>query len=226
MAERLLQLSQARVRVADRALVHDVSVTIHAGERVAILGPNGAGKTTLLRAMHGLTPLSAGRLHSVPTAQQAMVFQRPTLLRTTALENVLFVLRAHGRVRDVPLATQALQACGLAAKAQQQARTLSGGEQQRLALACVWALRSRLLFADEPTANLDRHALHEVEAILSKLHAEGTTLVMVTHSFGQAKRLSDRVLFMSDGRLLEDVPTATFFSAPRTAEAVRFLQGD
>ncbi len=115
---------------------------------------------------------------------------------------------------------------GLSHAAHQPARVLSGGEQQRLALARAWALGPEVLFLDEPTANLDPGATREVETIIGQIHASGTKIVMTTHNLGQARRLGDEILFISGGRLVERAPVERFFAHPATAEAAAFIRGE
>jgi tungstate transport system ATP-binding protein len=157
-----------------------------------------------------------------------MVFQRPVMLRRSALANVVYALRLAGRSRREARrhAQAALDHGGLAALAERQARTLSGGEQQRLALARAWALEPEVLFLDEPTANLDPGATREIEAIIQSIHDSGTKIVLVTHNLGQAQRLGDEVLFLDRGRLVERASVERFFRQPATAEAAAFLQGE
>jgi tungstate transport system ATP-binding protein len=114
----------------------------------------------------------------------------------------------------------------MAALADRPARVLSGGEQQRLALARAWALRPEVLFLDEPTANLDPSATREVEAIIAAIHEAGTKVVMTTHNLGQARRLGDEVLFIHQGRLAERAPIGEFFKQPASAEAQAFIKGE
>ena len=120
----------------------------------------------------------------------------------------------------------ALESVGLAHLAERSARVLSGGEQQRLALARAWALRPEVLFLDEPTASLDPGASAEVERIIQAIHDAGTKIVMCTHNLGQARRLGDEILFLHQGRLVERAPAARFFTLPATAEAGAFIQGE
>ncbi len=227
MAE-LLTLDNASAVVAGKTLLSAVSLSVHAGERLCVLGANGAGKSTLLRLAHGLLPLATGAKRSVPASEQAMLFQRPPLLKRSAADNVRFVLAARG----VPIAEQdarthdALTACGLSAFTHRYARSLSGGEQQRLALACAWALRPRLLFADEPTASLDLNAIHAVEEVLLALHAQGTAIVMTTHNLAQAKRLALRICFLHQGQLSDDVGARAFFAGEQSAHARQFFEGE
>ncbi len=224
----LLTLQNASVTIQGKALVEAISLRVGSGEFVCMLGANGAGKSTLLRLAHGLIAPTHGACARVPIAEQAMLFQRPALLKRSAEENVRFSLAA----RDVPYAEQvartdeALAACGLSALATRYARSLSGGEQQRLALACAWALRPRVLFADEPTASLDLNAVHAVEAVLRALHAQGTTIVMTTHSLAQAKRLAQRIVFLHQGRVTDDASAALFFAGERSPSASHFFEGE
>jgi tungstate transport system ATP-binding protein len=157
-----------------------------------------------------------------------MVFQRPVMLRRAARANVTYGLKLAGvpkterdeRARDV------LDAVGLKSVADRPARVLSGGEQQKLALARAWALDPEVLFLDEPTANLDPGATREVERIVDQIHASGTKIVMTTHNLGQARRLADEVLFMSAGRLADHAPVERFFAQPSTGEAAAFIKGE
>lgn len=224
-----LQLAGVHFAMGEVHILSDVSVALHAKTRTIVLGPNGAGKSVLLRLMHGLLTPSAGAVHwARADAQraQAMVFQRPVMLRLSALENITFALRVAGRGNARALALQALTRVGLAALADRPARLCSGGEQQRIALARAWALNPEVLFLDEPTASLDPAAAKAVEDVIGAMHASGTTLVMTTHDLGQARRLADRVLFLHQGKLLEDAPAATFFTQPRTPEATAFVKGE
>ena len=214
-------------------ILSDVRLTLSPGAPTIILGPNGAGKSVLLRLMHGLLAPTEGEIawagRGGDTARrQAMVFQRPVLLRRSALANVLYPLRLAGlpaRERE-ERAAQALGLVGLAALAARPARRLSGGEQQRLALARAAAMNPEVLFLDEPCASLDPGATRAVEAIVAQLAARGTKIVMTTHDLGQARRLAGDVVFLHAGRVREHTPAAAFFAGPATAEASAFLRGD
>jgi tungstate transport system ATP-binding protein len=199
-----------------------------------ILGPNGSGKSVLMRLCHGLLAPTVGRIVWRGTTDtqrprsQAMVFQRPVMLRRSAIGNVTYGLALAGvsrRERD-RRAREFLEAVGLSSVAGRPARVLSGGEQQRLALARAWALAPEVLFLDEPTANLDPGAAREVERIVDQIHSSGTKIVMTTHNLGQARRLADEILFMSGGRVLDHAPVERFFAAPATAEAAAFIKGE
>jgi len=217
-----------------RAVVDRVSATLEAGSRTVILGANGAGKSVLMRLCHGMLAPSSGRLrwHRTEAAgaprRQAMVFQRAVLLRRSTVANVVLALRINGvpRRERQAVAMQALARVGLGALADRPARVLSGGEQQRLALARAWALAPEVLFLDEPTANLDPGATREVETVIQAIHEAGTKIVLITHNLGQARRLADEILYMDRGRLAERAPVERFFAQPATAEAAAFLQGE
>ncbi len=212
------------------AILSDVGLTIAAGPPSVIIGPNGAGKSVLLRLLHGLLVPSAGRLAWSAEARrrQAMVFQRPVLLRRSVLANAVYPLRLAGipAAEREPRARAALEMVGLAALADRPARRLSGGEQQRLALARAAALGPEVLFLDEPCASLDPAATRAVEEIVATLAARGTKIVMTTHDLGQARRLAGEVLFLHRGRLREQSPAAAFFAGPATPEAAAFLRGE
>jgi tungstate transport system ATP-binding protein len=157
-----------------------------------------------------------------------MVFQRPVMLRRSALANVVYGLRLAGKSRreSEQRAMDVLEVVGLERQASRPARVLSGGEQQRLALARAWALGPDVLFLDEPTANLDPASTHDIEGIVNAIHASGTKIIMTTHNLGQARRLGDEILFISNGRLMEHTPIDRFFREPATTEAAAFIKGE
>ncbi|WID98509.1 ATP-binding cassette domain-containing protein [Bosea vestrisii] len=216
-----------------KLLVEPNSFTIPAGGLTVLLGPNGAGKSLTLRLCHGLLAPSRGAVRWAAGAdgrakRHAMVFQKPIMLRRSVEANITHALAAAGSngAERKARAAQALQHFGLAERASQPARLLSGGEQQRLAIARAWALRPELLFLDEPTSQLDPAATRQIEELLSGLVAEGITVMMSTHDLGQARRLADRVLFLHRGRLIEDTRARDFFAGPQSAEARAFLAGE
>ena len=234
----LVQLRQVSVQLGAVRALHQVSCAIAPGERVALIGPNGSGKSTLLRTLHGLLPPAAGEVWRDPARPQAMLFQRPHLLRTTALNNValgLWLDRTQGLswAQARARALLALERVGLQAVAQQGGRQLSGGQQQRLALARAWARRPEVLLLDEPTASLDPHAKREVEALITEFAQGGAqplTLVWASHNLGQVKRIATRVLCLEGGHLLADLPVDDFFNAEVLSrvspEAHAFVQGE
>jgi tungstate transport system ATP-binding protein len=227
-----ISLDGVGVRRGAATLLRGVDLVVAARTRTLVIGPNGSGKSTLMRVLHGLVAPTEGRIDwgglAAPPRGQAMVFQRPILLRRSAARNIDYALR----IAELPRAERlrridgALAATGLAAIAAQSARTLSGGEQQRLAIARAWALAPEVLFLDEPTASLDPAASRAIEALVRDIHAGGTTIVMSTHNLAQARRLGERIVFLHEGRMTECTDAAEFFRAPRSPEAAAFLEGE
>jgi len=202
---------------AVRAL-SEVTLTIHSGEQVALVGANGCGKSTLLRLLHGLALPTSGRLLCDPALRQAMLFQKPHLLRLSVLRNValgLWLCGAEWRQAKMA-ALAALARVGLAELAGRNARQLSGGQMQRVAMARVWALQPQVLLLDEPTASLDPHAKREVEALIEEFASQPdeVTLIFASHNLGQVKRLASRVIYLEHGRVLADLPVEDFFGGP------------
>jgi tungstate transport system ATP-binding protein len=229
-----LVLERVSFEAGGQRLIDDLSLTLDATTRTVVLGPNGAGKSLLLRLCHGLIRPTAGRIRwacADPARlrrQQAFVFQRPVLLRRSAAANVAYALAVAG----VPHAVRrrrvkaALEQVGLAPLAERPARVLSGGEQQRLALARAWALAPKVLFLDEPTANLDPAATRAIEAVIAAMAEDGVKIVMTTHDLGQARRHADEIVFLHQGRLIERADAARFFARPGTPEARAFVAGE
>jgi tungstate transport system ATP-binding protein len=157
-----------------------------------------------------------------------MVFQRPVMLRRSARANVDYALAIRGVRGDARRhrSDEALRRVGLASLAHRPARVMSGGEQQRLALARAWALEPRVLFLDEPTASLDPAAAAEVERVMGDIHAAGTAIVFTTHHLGLARRAADEVVFVHGGRVMEHDSADRFFREPSTEEARQYLRGE
>jgi tungstate transport system ATP-binding protein len=207
-------------------IIRPLSIEIGAGPSTIILGANGAGKSVLMRLMHGLISPSAGTISWRSAGRQAMVFQRPVMLRRSALDNVRYALHLAGAADAERVAREALKEVGLSQVADQPARVLSGGEQQRLALARAWALHPEVLFLDEPTASLDPTATREIEAVIRAFDGAGTKIIMATHNLGQARRLGDEVIYLHQGRVLERASADRFFAEPATPEAAAFIKGE
>lgn len=224
----LLKLRGVSVTAGDKALLSSIDLEVRAGESIVVLGANGAGKTTLLKLCNGILAPSLGAVEAPPSVEQALIFQRPALLARSVLDNVRFVLAVRGIAEPArsEQAHAALVACNLDGIASRQARLLSGGEQQRLALARAWACKPKLLLADEPTANLAPAAARDLEQLVRALQAEATTLVLATHNVAQAKRLADRIVFLEEGRIVEDRPASEFFVSPQSAAARSYLEGE
>jgi tungstate transport system ATP-binding protein len=220
--------------VAGRRLVEVEGLSLQAGNATVVMGPNGAGKSLLLRLLHGLIAPTAGRIlwNGKPTSpairrRQAMVFQDPILLRRSVAANVDYALKAQGIARPARRrrVEAALDQGDLLHLAGQPARTLSGGEQQRLALVRALAVRPDILFLDEPTSSLDPASTQAIETLIAKAAEAGTKIVMVTHEPGQARRLAAEVVFMHRGRILEQTAAEIFFERPGSEAARRFLAG-
>jgi tungstate transport system ATP-binding protein len=221
-APSVFELDQVGVRYGSTWALQSVSLSIRAGERVALVGPNGSGKTTLLRVLNGLIAPSAGAVRRPATTRQALLFQRPYMLRTSAQNNVALGVWLRGaRWRGAcRLANDALARVGLAALAQRSARTLSVGQQQRLALARAWVLAPEVLLLDEPTASMDPEARHEVEALLGEFASgQPQTLVFSSHTIGLVSRLASRVICLRDGRIRADLPVQEFLSGATSGES-------
>ena len=212
-------------------ILHGIDLILEGGPPSFILGPNGAGKSVLLRLLHGLLEPTGGSVTwALPPAhsrrRHAMVFQRPVLLRRSVMANALYPLRLADAPRPERRATEALERVGQLAMANRPARRLSGGEQQRLALARAWALAPEVLFLDEPTASLDPAATRQVEEIVAAIAAGGTKVVMTTHDLAQARRLAGDVVLLLGGHVHLHLDAASFFDAPPTRDAAAFLRGD
>ncbi|MCE1190556.1 MAG: ATP-binding cassette domain-containing protein [Acidovorax sp.] len=231
-----VDLQQVSVRYGAVRALDQITLRIAAGERVALVGANGSGKSTLLRVLHGLADATGGGFQCQSALGQAMLFQRPHMLRTSAQNNVALALWLRGtRWREARArALAALARVGLAGIAAQNARTLSGGQQQRVALARAWALQPDVLLLDEPTASLDPHAKREVEALMADFAAghgargpaHPVTMVFSSHNLGQVKRLASRVIYLEHGRLVADLPVHDFFNGPLPEAARLFVKGE
>lgn len=229
-----LALEDIRFEADGRVLLKTLNARFESGGRSCIIGPNGAGKSLTLRIAHGLLEPTAGRVvwnggDARSCARgQAMVFERPVLLRRSARANVEYALHQRGFTGDEGRrkAEAALERTGLMDLAERNARVLSSGEQQRLALARAWAVEPQVLFLDEPTAALDPSATRAVEQIIQAIAEAGTKIIMTTHDMAQAQRLADEILFFNQGALVERAPTQQFFEAPASDEARAFVRGE
>lgn len=228
-----VELEDVSVLAGPVALVDGVTMRLTPGAPTVLIGPNGAGKTTLLRIVMGLIAPSrgrvtwAGREHVAPD-RRAIVFQRPAMLRRSAAGNIRYALAAAAapRAKRTERITELLALVGLSGLERRPARRLSGGEQQRLALARALAREPDLLLLDEPTASLDPAATKAIEDIVSAVAARGVKVVMSSHDLGQARRVGGDVALLHRGRLIEHAPAADLFTAPRTEEAKRFIAGE
>jgi tungstate transport system ATP-binding protein len=233
VADLPIALEQVGVVANAVTLLDDVSLVLGQGAPTVLIGPNGSGKTTLLRVAMGLLAPSRGRVTwgggriDMPS-RRAFVFQRPTMFRRSVAANIGYALRAA----RVPAESQParleelLNLVGLAAVGDRPAPRLSGGEQQRLALARALAPDPSVLFLDEPTASLDPASTKAFEDVIQMIVARGIKIVMSTHDLGEARRLAGEIVLLHKGRVIETGLAAAFFGRPQTAAARRFLDGD
>jgi tungstate transport system ATP-binding protein len=228
-----LVLDHVSLQAGSTLILDRVSLTVTSGAPTLIVGPNGSGKTSLLRLCMGLAAPSTGRVSwggraDSPPARRAILFQRPVMLRRTAAANVAYALAQAGtpRRQRAQRVAALLDRVGLADLARRPARRLSGGEQQRLALARALARDPEILLLDEPTANLDPAATRSVEQIVLMAAQSGIKIVMASHDLGQVRRLAGDVIFLVRGALCERSRAADFLDRPATPEASAFVRGD
>ena len=224
----LFNLKAVSVQFGHVHALSGCTLQVKPGERLALVGSNGSGKSTLLRTLHGLLRPTSGTLESDRHMRQAMLFQRPYMLRTSVLNNVALGLFLRGIKWQLAKAEalEALQRVGLAELAQRNAKALSGGQQQRVAMARAWALKPQVLLLDEPTAILDPAAKREVEHLMAEFSAAGMTLIFSSHNLGQVKRLASRVIYLEHGHLVADRSPQDFFNTPLPSAAENFLKGE
>jgi tungstate transport system ATP-binding protein len=226
-------LEDVSVRAREVTILNHVSLVLAGEAPTVLIGPNGAGKTTLLRLAMGLISPARGRVtwggrENVAPTHRAIVFQRPVMLRRSAAGNIRYALAAAGvpRAARDGRVDELLALVGLAGLGHRPARKLSGGEQQRLALARALAKEPQVFFLDEPTASLDPASTKAIEDVVRAVAARGVKVVMSTHDLGEAKRLGGEVVLMHRGRIVERAPSDAFFAAPSTEEGRRFIGGE
>jgi tungstate transport system ATP-binding protein len=228
-----IEFDKVTVAAGTVTILDQITLTLAQGAPTVLIGPNGSGKSTLLRVAMGLLAPSRGRItwggvEQVPPLKRAIVFQRPAMLRRSAGANVRFALRAAGIPRaEHPRRTgELLELVGLAHVADRAARRLSGGEQQRLALARALARDPAVLLLDEPTASLDPVATKAVEDIIRAVSQRNIKVVMATHDLGEARRLAGEIVMLHRGCIVERGTAPAFFDTPQTLEARAFLAGE
>lgn len=229
-----LELRGLTYQAGAKRVIDGIDTKIEESGITVIMGPNGAGKSVLLRLMHGLIAPTGGEISwagrrpdRTIARRQAMVFQKPVLLRRSAAGNIWHALRLRGVGRDERAARveEGLRLAGLAGRADTPARTLSGGEQQRLCLARALSLEPEVLFLDEPTASLDPASTLLIERLMVEGQRRGIKVIVVTHDVGQARRLAQDVMFMHHGRMVEHGAAKPFFDSPRSEVARAFIAG-
>ncbi len=228
-----LKITDAEVHRRGVRLVGPVSLELGRNGNTIVMGPNGSGKSSLLRMMHGLERLRGGSLSwAVPTQdtlmRQAFVFQHPVMMRRSVIDSIAYALTVQGVALSTARARAGVWAerVGLDHSLDRPARTLSGGERQKLALARALIREPEILFLDEPCVNLDGRSTRDIEAVLKGCQKDGTRIVMATHDMGQARRLATEVIFMLNGRVHEMAVAKDFFARPETREAKAFLDGE
>lgn len=229
-----LRVERLALDIAGKRLVDIDALTLDPLSVTVVMGPNGAGKSLFLRLVHGLIQPASGWISwgevacsEATRATQAMVFQKPVLLRRSVAANIDFVLRPRiGTKTERNARREALlERVGLAGRAQQPARLLSGGEQQRLALARALAMQPKVLLLDEPTASLDPASVQMIEQIVLAASGEQTKVIFVTHDVGQARRLAGDIMFLHHGRVTEHRAASAFFAGPTSDAANAYLSG-
>lgn len=228
-------------------VLKDITLDVRAGEVVAILGPSGSGKSTLLRCINGLEELTKGsievngivvsdsqskkeRMKQVREIRKntGMVFQQFNLYpHKTALENVieaLLTVKKMEKNEAIEVGEELLKRVGLFDKRDVYPSRLSGGQQQRVAISRALAMNPAVMLFDEPTSSLDPELVDEVLNVIQELAKEGMTLVIVTHEMQFARDVAGRIIFMADGRVVEEAEPKDFFAAPKTERARKFLK--
>ena len=229
-----LRIENISLRVRDTQILDNINLTIEPEGCVALMGFNGAGKSALLRIVNGLIRPTSGRLVWASALKprqlvkrQAMVFQHPVLLRRSVEDNLRYALDQHGydRAQRSARLEELLALADLKHLRERPARALSGGERQRVAMARALGFQPELMLLDEPTASLDPGSTGAIEALIRTATDLGTTVVLVTHDRGQAKRLARRVIFLHRGQVVEDSSREAFFTRPESPAGRAFNEG-
>jgi len=233
-SNKLIEFQKVALKIAQHQLIYDISCSIGAKGKIVVMGPNGAGKSLFLRLLAGLVKPTGGKITHGPhflgqnqNLNLSMVFQNPVLLRRSTRANIEYVLQrlnlsANERSQMV---SNALCAARLEEKSVISARALSGGEQQRLALARALVVKPKLLLLDEVTASLDPASTQIVESMVDEAAHNGTKVILITHDVRQAKRIADNILFIHQGRVLAHKPAVEFFQNPGSQQAQAYLDG-
>ncbi|WP_372410536.1 amino acid ABC transporter ATP-binding protein [Streptomyces luteireticuli] len=236
----LIELRGVNKHYGDLHVLQDIDLTVGRGEVVVIIGPSGSGKSTLCRTINRLEPVESGTIlldgQPLPDEGRAlarlradvgMVFQSFNLFaHKTVLANVSLApvkVRGRGREEADRRSRELLDRVGLLAHAEKYPAQLSGGQQQRVAIARALAMDPKVMLFDEPTSALDPEMINEVLEVMQQLARDGMTMVVVTHEMGFARSAADRVVFMADGRIVEDRTPEEFFTAPESDRAKDFL---
>ncbi len=233
-ADGCIEFKNVDLSIDGKLLIDNASCQIFHQGKTLIIGANGAGKSLFLRLIAGLLIPSSGEIsldHFTPLKNDrycfSLVFQKPVLLRRSTFENIAYVLRHSGVDKSAigDLVIGALKAARLEHRTQTPAHNLSGGEQQRLALARALVIAPCVLLLDEPTASLDPASTSIVEDMMSKAEADGMKVILVTHDIKQAKRIADDIIFIHEGKILAHSGAKEFFKNPGSPQAQAYLDG-
>jgi general L-amino acid transport system ATP-binding protein len=220
--------------------LNDVSLSVRSGDKIVICGPSGSGKSTLIRCINHLEPHDEGQiivdgheltndLRQIETVRSevGMVFQQFNLFpHLTVLDNVTLAplwVKKMPRAKAEELGMQLLERVRIGAQAGKYPGQLSGGQQQRVAIARSLAMNPRIMLFDEPTSALDPEMVKEVLEVMTELARQGMTMLVVTHEMGFARAVADRIVFMDEGRIVEDATPKVFFDAPKSERLRQFL---
>lgn len=230
-----LKVEKLAYEANGKKLINNLNFQLEADGITALMGPNGAGKSLTLRLLHNLIEKTSGTIswnnetnQELIQNSQAMVFQKPVLLRRSVIENLrynLHVKKITGKAQQSELIEEALTRAGLTKHANNPARLLSGGEQQKLAMARALMTKPSILFLDEPTASLDPNATIVIEDLIKAANKQGTKIILVTHDIGQAKRLAEEVLFLTAGQVSEQGPAKEMIANPKSKPAKQYFSG-
>jgi tungstate transport system ATP-binding protein len=235
----IFSISSLTKLYGDKKVLDIEELELEEGRITGIIGPSGAGKSTLLYILNGLEKASGGRivfggkemkneLDLETRRQMTMVFQRPTVFNTSVYDNIAYGLKLRGINNSEAKARvdELAKLIGLEDKLQQRAATLSGGEAQRLSLARAIIHRPKVLLLDEPTANLDPANVAMIEKLVFYTKEEhGTSVVMITHNMFQAKRISEKLVFLLNGSIVECGDTNEVFGGPKDSRTLDFIEG-
>lgn len=241
MSESIIQMHNVEKYFGDFHALKSINFSVERGEIVVICGPSGSGKSTLIRCINRLEEIDEGEIildgHNIydkktninqVRAEAGMVFQHfNPFPHLTIIENITI---AQQKVKKTPkkeaieIAKKLLERVGLAHKANGYPNELSGGQKQRIAIARTLAMKPKILLFDEPTSALDPEMIGGVLDVMRELAKENYTIVCVTHEMGFAKEVSNRVVFMDEGMILEENNPESFFASPKTDRAKKFIQ--
>ncbi|MCX9024558.1 MAG: phosphate ABC transporter ATP-binding protein [Candidatus Methanoperedens sp.] len=238
MAEELIRIQNLCKSFGSKEVLKNVSLVINRGEIFALIGPSGVGKTTMLRILNFLETPSDGRIvfnginssHKIDARRRmSMLFQTPAIFNTSVFNNVAYGLKVRKADKETmkKIVMNALSIVGLDGREHQKARTLSGGEAQRMAFARAIVYDPDILLLDEPTTNLDPANVAKMEEVIERIRSErGTTIVIATHNIYQVKRIADRVGILLNGELIEVNNKDGIFTKPKDARSAAFLKGE